>query len=107
MIIGTVSENKKLEKRISITPEIAKKYISNGFEVMIEKDLATHLGIPDKEFLEEYANHYKKFLKPSGLADYGGINNLLECVSTYTHEVASINSANICLLYTSPSPRDS
>ena len=53
MIIGTVSENKELEKRISITPEIAKKYISNGFEVMIEKDLATHLGISDKEFLEE------------------------------------------------------
>jgi len=53
MIIGTVSENKKLEKRISITPEIAKKYISNGFEVMIEKDLASHLGITDKEFLDE------------------------------------------------------
>ena len=53
MIIGTVSENKELEKRISITPEIAKKYISNGFEVMIEKDLALHLGITDKEFLDE------------------------------------------------------
>ena len=53
MIIGTVSENKELEKRISITPEIAKKYISNGFEVMIEKDLASHLGISDKDFLEE------------------------------------------------------
>ncbi len=53
MIIGTVSENKELEKRISITPEIAKKYILNGFEVMIEKDLASHLGISDKEFLDE------------------------------------------------------
>ena len=53
MIIGSVSENKELEKRISITPEIAKKYISNGFEVMIEKDLASHLGISDKEFLDE------------------------------------------------------
>ncbi len=53
MIIGTVSENKDLEKRISITPEIAKKYISNGFEVMIEQDLASHLGISDKEFLKE------------------------------------------------------
>jgi hypothetical protein len=31
----------------------------------------------------------------SGLADYGEINNLLECVSTYTHEVASLNAANI------------
>ena len=53
MIIGSLSENKELEKRISITPEIAKKYISNGFEVMIEKDLASHLGISDKDFLEE------------------------------------------------------
>ena len=26
MIIGSVSENKEIEKRISITPEIAKKY---------------------------------------------------------------------------------
>ena len=53
MIIGTVSENKQLEKRISITPEIAKKYISNGFEVMIENNLASHLGIADDEYLKE------------------------------------------------------
>ncbi len=53
MIIGTVAENKDIEKRISITPEIAKKYISNGFEVMIENDLASHLGITDNEFIKE------------------------------------------------------
>ena len=53
MIIGSVSENKNFEKRISITPEIAKKYISNGFEVMVENNLATHLGISDEEFLKE------------------------------------------------------
>mgnify|MGYP003331463708 CR=1 FL=1 len=28
MIIGSLSENKEIEKRISITPEMAKKYIS-------------------------------------------------------------------------------
>ena len=33
MKIGSISEDKNLEKRISITPEIAKKYISLGFEV--------------------------------------------------------------------------
>ncbi|AQP48002.1 hypothetical protein BW730_11395 [Tessaracoccus aquimaris] len=32
---------------------------------------------------------------PSGLADYGGIDNLLECVSTYVHEVASLQAANV------------
>ena len=57
MIIGTVSENKQLEKRISITPEIAKKYISNGFEVMIENNLASHLGIADDEYLKEGCNN--------------------------------------------------
>ncbi len=50
MIIGSISENKDYEKRISITPEIAKKYISNGFEVFVEKNLASHLGISDSEF---------------------------------------------------------
>jgi hypothetical protein len=31
----------------------------------------------------------------SALADYGGIDNLLECVSSYTHQVASLNAANV------------
>ena len=50
MIIGAVSENKNSEKRISITPEIAKKYLDNGFNVIIENDLASHLGISDEDF---------------------------------------------------------
>ena len=32
MRIVSISENKNNEKRVAITPEIAKKYISNGFE---------------------------------------------------------------------------
>ena len=50
MIIGAVSENKNSEKRISITPEIAKKYLENGFSVIIENGLASHLGISDEDF---------------------------------------------------------
>ena len=50
MIIGSVNENKDLEKRISITPDIAKKYISNGFEVLIQNNFGEHLGISDEEF---------------------------------------------------------
>jgi len=53
MIIGSVSESKEMEKRISITPEIAKKYISNGFEIFIEKGFGLHLGISDDEFTNE------------------------------------------------------
>jgi len=52
MIIGSISENKEIEKRISITPALAKKYISNGFEILIEKDFGAHLGIVDDIFLK-------------------------------------------------------
>jgi NAD(P) transhydrogenase subunit alpha len=38
MIIGSVLENHEVEKRIAITPEIAKKYISLGLEVSLSKD---------------------------------------------------------------------
>ena len=38
MIIGSVSENKNAEKRISVTPDNVKKFISNGFKVYLEKN---------------------------------------------------------------------
>ncbi len=50
MIIGSLSENKEIEKRISITPEIVKKYLSNGFEVLIDKGFGEHLGFSDDLF---------------------------------------------------------
>ena len=53
MIIGTIKENQDEEKRISITPEIAKKYISSGFQVYLEKGTASHLGISDTDFEKE------------------------------------------------------
>ena len=52
MIIGSISENKELEKRISITPEITKKYIDLGFEVQLNKNYGKHLGFEDKEYSE-------------------------------------------------------
>ena len=48
--------------------------------------------------LVEWADAWQSLKSPSGLADYGGINNLLECVSTYVNEVASLNSANVWCL---------
>ena len=50
MRIASVLENKLTEKRIAITPEIAKKYISNGLEVFLPKDYGTHLGFDDKQY---------------------------------------------------------
>ena len=49
MKIASLSENLDVEKRIAITPEIAKKYNSLGFEVLIPKDNEKDLtDIPEK-----------------------------------------------------------
>ncbi|MDX1621931.1 MAG: hypothetical protein R3320_13115 [Nitriliruptorales bacterium] len=50
------------------------------------------------EKIVDYARSWQEFETPHGLADYGGIGNLLECVSTYVHEVASLNAANVFCL---------
>ena len=50
MIIASISENKDLEKRIAITPEIAKKYIDLGFKLILTKNYGNHLGIQDEEY---------------------------------------------------------
>ena len=52
MRIASIFENQKIEKRISITPEIAKKYISLGFEVSLSENYGSHLGIKDQEYKE-------------------------------------------------------
>ena len=70
MIIGSVSENKKLEKRISITPEITKKYINLGFEVQLSKNYGKHLGFEDNEYSElgvNFVSDDKKILENSDI----------------------------------------
>ena len=50
MRIASILENQNIEKRIAITPEIAKKYIALGFEVALSENYAEHLGIKDDEY---------------------------------------------------------
>ena len=52
MRIVSVSENQKIEKRIAITPEIAKKYIALGFELSLSENYGEHLGFKDNEYKE-------------------------------------------------------
>ena len=50
MKIGSLSEDKDLEKRIAITPEIAKKYIGLGLEVYLDLNYGSHLGFDDSQY---------------------------------------------------------
>jgi hypothetical protein len=45
--------------------------------------------------LVDHATYWKKLPGKNGLGDYGGIQNLLEVVSTYIHEVAGMNAGNV------------
>ena len=54
--IGSVKEDLSVEKRVSITPEIVKKFTDLGFSVNLEKKYAEHLGINDEEYKEKGAN---------------------------------------------------
>jgi NAD(P) transhydrogenase subunit alpha len=50
MKIVSILENQIIEKRIAITPEIAKKYISLGLEVYLPENYGSHLGIKNEEY---------------------------------------------------------
>ena len=47
MRLVSVLENKSIEKRIAVTPETAKKYISLGIDVTLQEGYGKHLGFYD------------------------------------------------------------
>ena len=55
-IIGSVKEDLSIEKRVSVTPESAKKYTELGFSINLEKKYAEHLGIDDEQYKKNGAN---------------------------------------------------
>ena len=70
MKIGSTSENKSIEKRIAITPEVAKKYISLGIEVSLLKNYGSHIGIDDSLYSKigvKIINDEKKLINNSDL----------------------------------------
>ena len=60
MIVGSISENKNIEKRVAITPDVVKKYQSLGLGVYLTKNYALHIGITDKEYELEGAQFFNK-----------------------------------------------
>ena len=50
MHLASILENKEIEKRVSITPEIAKKYINLGFDLTLSKNYGQHLGFKNEDY---------------------------------------------------------
>jgi len=78
---------------------MARDYVRwTGDQAWLDENVG---GVRVIDRLVDYATHWRTLdVNHHGLADYGGIDNLLECVSTYVHEVAGLNAANVfCLRF--------
>jgi len=69
MRIASISENQKIEKRIAITPDIAKKYIALGLKVSLSEKYGEHLGFKDNEYKELGVEISNKEVEVLGNAD--------------------------------------
>ena len=52
MIFGYVTQTDKVEKRISLTPEIVKKLNKENIQVLINKDYGKNSNISDQHFVD-------------------------------------------------------
>ena len=78
MRIGSVLESHNVEKRVAITPDIVKKYISLGFEISLSENYGSHLGIDDKEYSDlgvKFSNSDKDILINSDIVVQLGMLN--------------------------------
>ncbi len=73
---------------------MAKEYLRwSGDKEWLDKTVG---GKTVYQHLLSYAEHWRTLdTNKHGLADYGGVHNLLEAVSSYVHEVAGLNAANV------------
>ena len=73
---------------------MAREYLRwTGDHAWLDKEVGGQKVI---DRLVTYAEHWQKLdTNNHGLADYGGVSNLLEAVSSYVHEVAGLNAANV------------
>ena len=50
MNLSSISENLDNEKRVAITPDIAKKYIDLGFNLILPNNYGVHLGFSNEGY---------------------------------------------------------
>ena len=81
MKIGVPKEIKPQENRIGLTPDSVKTLVSEGHEVLVENNGGFEAGFDN----DQYKNAGAKIIEKA---------------------TDIFNDAEICLLYTSPSPRD-
>ncbi len=78
MHLGSILENKKEEKRLAITPDIVKKYISLGLKISLPNGYGEHLGFNDDDYKKlgvELLNNEKDIVDKSDIIIQLGLPN--------------------------------
>jgi len=78
--------------------KIVYDYVRWSGDVRWLKSSVTSVSGDERPIIDrvlEYARSWEHLKGDGGLADYGGVSNLLECVDGYAHEVVGLNAANI------------
>ncbi len=97
MNLVSISENKKLEKRIAITPEIAKKYLSLGFSLYLPNEYGSHLGFKDEYYKAlgvTFLNDEKEIISKADIIVELGLpdENILSFLKENQTLIGSLNS---------------
>ena len=99
MNLSSTSENLNNEKRIAITPEIAKKYISLGFNLTLPNNYGIHLGFSDEDFKKtgvNLLNNTEEIIKNSDIVVQLGLPDE-EKLSLFKKNQTLIGSLNVFL----------
>jgi NAD(P) transhydrogenase subunit alpha len=97
MNLASISENKDKEKRIAVTPEIAKKYISLGFNLSLPGNYGSHLGFNDDEYKNlgvNFVNNEEEIIKNSDIIIQLGLldNEKLSILKENQTFIGSLNA---------------
>jgi NAD(P) transhydrogenase subunit alpha len=87
---------KEKEKRVAIHPKIAQKFIKLGFEIFLEKNLATPIDILDQEYLDIGC----KFLEKNDLLIAADI--LLKVTPITKDELKLLNKKTLVISFLDP-----
>ena len=96
MNLSSIAENPNIEKRIAITPEIAKKYISMGFSLTLPNNYGAHLGFGDEDYKNlgvSFLDNDEKIIKNSDIIIQLGLPNK-DKLSLFVENQTLIGSLN-------------
>ena len=91
MIIGILKETQKGERRVSISPNIAKKFIENGFKIFVEKDAGEESQFKNSKYKEVGVTI-------AGLDEVYNESNVLVKINPFTNdEVKKIKKGQVLI----------